>query len=48
MILIRLHNNQGKDHNGKHFSIIQLIYVFCSHRWNHEQKLRESGVLYYY
>ena len=31
MISICLRNNQGKDHNAKHFSTIQLICVFCPH-----------------
>ena len=48
MVSIRLRDNQGKDHNAKHFSIIQLIRVFCPHRLNHQQKLRESGFLYCY
>ena len=48
MISIRLCNNQGKDHNVKHFSTIQLIRVFGPHRLNHQQKLCESGFLYCY
>ena len=48
MISIRLRNNQGKNHNAKHFSTIQLTRVFCLHQINHQQKLRESGFLYCY
>ena len=46
MISIRLSNNQGKDHNAKHFSTIQLVRVFCPHRLNHQQ--RQSSFLYCY
>ena len=48
MILIRLCNNEGKDHNVKRFSTIQLICVFYPLWLNHEQKLCESGFLYGY
>lgn len=38
MIWVLLLNNQGKDHNTKYFSTIQLTYVPCLRQLNNQQK----------